>query len=1532
MKMRFILERPSGVLEDIEVVADPGARVHDLARSVVRDDPQREYRGEDYKGDLALEVRATDGSGDVETFDSRDIIEDLTLASGVQLRIVPQATAPRSQAALLTVLAGPEEGVSTVVYRGTSTIGRDPSCDIVLADATVSKVHARIHATADKIELVDLNSANGVMVGDALVPRADISDGIEVRLGSTIFTAQITADAEPPSTRIQEKVYTRPPRVESRFAAHELEGADLPSPSEKQPFPWLMVMMPAVAGAAMFFITRSPLSLIFIAMSPLMMLGNFMTTSGRSKKSLKKSIERFEAQMERLSARLDKERVTETEVRFAEAPSLADVNAAVKDVRAPMWTRRPEHWAFMFLRLGVGTAPSRVSVKQPSNRDRALPEFEERFDAVVNKYRDIPQVPIVEDFTEAGALGIAGRMEYTAAYARGLIAQIAGLHSPTEVVVLGLCGPRWAQELEDLKWLPHAAAAESLVGVPFGASPQGAANVLAALEEIVSQRGKGKDAPAPLGALHENASALRVGARIGSENTPGSGYNAPLPAIVALISDDAPADRARMIQLVEKAAQRGVYPIWLADSETSLPAACRTFVTFDAKGSAAAHYVRLGTVISPMDVEVFRPEHMKRFALAASRVVDAAAISEDLSDLPSSVSLLDLIGRELATEPAAVVDRWEQNGSLILTPGTTSPGYAPRLRALVGQAAQGALHLDLRTQGPHALVGGTTGAGKSEFLQGWVLGMAAEYSPQRVTFLFVDYKGGSAFADCIELPHCVGLVTDLSPHLVRRALVSLRAELHYREELFNRKKAKDILDLEKRGDPECPPALVLVIDEFAALVNEVPDFVDGVVDIAQRGRSLGIHLIMATQRPAGVIKDNLRANTNLRVALRMADESDSMDVIGEKTSAQFPPELPGRASLKSGPGRLTVFQSAYTGGRSFDAPAEAMPEVASFAFGPPSQWERPEQKKPVDDGPVSPSDQQRLVRTIVASAQQARLAAPRRPWLDELPEVCALDQYLGGSDTAIPLGLRDVPQRQQQLPMYFEPDSDQNLAIFGAGGSGKSATLRTIATAAGYVTDGAVHVYGLDCGGSGLKMLDSLPHVGAVVAGDDPERVMRMMKMLRAEVERRTVAFGAVDASTLTEYRGIANKPAEPRLLLLVDNFPTFRGDYEGVSGRADAFATLQYIMAEGRSVGVHAVLTADRGPSISNSMQSSIQKRVVLRLADSDGYSVLGAPRDVLTPESPAGRGVFDGSECQIAVLGAIANVRDMSTALKESATTIPAAARDHAPEVGSLPSEYSIGELPSDVDELPVAGLSDVALGPHGFDPSGMILIAGGPESGRSTALLSLAQAMRRWRRDSLLYYLGARKSPLREWSGWNGAEQDAALFDGLDQVIDKAAAKGIPVGLFLEFAPDFSDTPSEMALLKWMKRARMGDFLVVAEGETNDFTGFSSVKAELKNARRGIVLQPETADGDTIMKTSFPRVAKTEFGPGRGLWVASGKSCRMQIPLPLAGDDPSVAPAKAVPGVSELISAKAAAGTEGSSASDDSDVPDWARAPGR
>src|SRR5690606_11915586 len=228
-----------------------------------------------------------------------------------------------------------------------------------------------------------------------------------------------------------------------------------------------------------------------------------------------------------------------------------------------------------------------------------------------------------------------------------------------------------------------------------------------------------------------------------------------------------------------------------------------------------------------------------------------------------------------------------------------------------------------------------------------IVAMAAAHSPQRLTFMLVDYKGGSAFKDLVHLPHTVGLFTNLDPYLVKRALISLDAEFKRRQKLFAQYQVKDLMELERRGVPDTPPSLVIVVDEFATLVKELPDFINGMVDVAQRGRSMGVHLILATQRPAGVINENLRANTNLRLALRTADENDSVDVLGSPQAAHFDPSIPGRAVAKTGPSRLVVFQAGFGGGWTSDAPPppEILIEDLRFGSGR-AVWRVPEAARP----------------------------------------------------------------------------------------------------------------------------------------------------------------------------------------------------------------------------------------------------------------------------------------------------------------------------------------------------------------------------------------------------------------------------------------------------------------------------------------------------------------------------------------------------------------------------------------------------------
>nr|WP_279550668.1 FtsK/SpoIIIE domain-containing protein [Leucobacter weissii] len=1418
-------------------------------------------------------------------------MQDVSLASGVQISVVPAERAPQTPVAFVES-TGPSRERRYELPRGASSVGRGDDNDVVLDDPLISRRHARVHVGRERIELSDLDSANGILVQGRPVPRLELQAGQSAVLGSTLVRAGFLPRRPGADPAISEILFTRSPSVEERYLGEEIEGADPPVPSDPQPFPWLPMLMPLLSGVVLLFLTQSMLSIVVIAMSPLMMLGTWLASHAMRRAKNRRDRERFEVQLARLSARLGAERRRETEVRRRESPELREIVAAVMGRRREVWSLRPEHWTFLHVRLGAGASASRNTVKRPGNPDRAEPDDLAAVERVLTQYETVHGVPVVESLADAGALGVCGPVDATAWYARGLVAQIAGTRGPHEFAVSGIFGPGWGDEFGALKWLPHASENERLLGgAPFATSAPAGAHLLARLEEIVSARSaRGGDAPLRLGAMSRQEGAMTTGGTVGTRSSP-TAAGEPLPSILVLIADDAPVDRARLIRLLEKAAGRGVHPIWVAADRSRVPAACRTFVELDPQRGASVGYVRLGMSTGHLRVEGLTNEESHLFARRLAAFADAGAVRANPSEVPRSVSMLSLIGEEMAEAASSVVDRWQQNGSL-LADGVSPPrGIVPRLRAIVGRSASGTVHLDLRAQGPHALVGGTTGSGKSEFLQAWVLGMAVEYSPQRVTFLFVDYKGGAAFADCVRLPHCVGLVTDLSPHLVRRALVSLRAELHYRERLFAQKKAKDLVELEQRGDPETPPALVIVIDEFAALVGEVPEFVDGVVDVAQRGRSLGIHLIMATQRPAGVITDGLRANTSLRVALRMADEVDSDDVIGDKLAGRFDPALPGRAAAKTGPGKLSVFQVAHAGGWSSAEPRGPELDLGSFHLGPAEMWEKPERGSGPggeggergDEREPGPNDQQRLVRTIASAARRCGLPQPRRPWLDELAEVYDLTGLAQRSDERLAFGVQDVPQRQTRSTVCFEPDGRGHLAVFGTGGSGKSTVLRTVAIAAGLTPRGGpVDVYALDFGANGLRMLGELPQVGAVITADQSDRVKRLFTMLRAEIRRRADAYARVGAGTIVQYRELAAQPGERRILLLIDGFPSFRDEYEGVIGRAESYETFQQILSDGRAVGIHAVLSADRSQSVPSSLQALIQQRVVLRMTDTDGYAVLGAPRDVIGAGSAPGRAIIDGLEAQVAVIGGARLVSEQAAAVKGLARDLERQDREPAPEIRALPDVCGLGELPETVAGRPVLGLSEEDLGPFGFDPTGLFVVAGGPGAGRSNTMAVLAASLRRAGAAERFVLLGAARSALSAVLPWDRSASDGASAMALiDELLGSdTGLEGTAV--FVENAADYATSMAEMTLGGLARRARAGACLLVSEGDTSDWqTGFGLIGA-LKASRRGIILAPDAHDGEIVFNTPFPRLQRREFPPGRAMYVASGRATRVQVPL--------------------------------------------------
>ncbi len=1492
MRLKIRLEKDTTPSVDVVVTVDSTATVGEIANAFI-----------DRQPDVAEKVIAAEatlattfpGENRPTVIDPATPVSEAPIASGATIRVADSSLAASGEKVrgVIRVVGGPDRGKEFQVRGGQSVIGRDAGADIVLSDPLVSKRHARVEfsSTAD---IVDLNSANGVSVDGGLVPRASLRTGDVAVLGDTELRFEVLTTAEGTGRR-GPVPFNRSPRVEARYAGTEYEAPEFPKEEDPQPFPWVALAAPAVMGVAFLFLPEtSAFRFLFIALAPIIMIGTWLSQVIVRRRRRAIALQKFDSQLAYLDETLGSESIRERVVRLAESPTTQEVLLASAQLQPLLWTRRPEHWSFLNVHLGIGAAPSRNSVKGVNSRN-GEPQHIERFERVVETHRLVDGVPLVDNLREAGALGLAGDDSTVAAVADAILVQLTGLHSPAELVVSAIVSPTWATHFDWIKWLPHTSSPHTpLPGIQLADSLVSGNDIIGRLEALIAARTAEINGPTRqhLGAVSLDDAVAMRGARVGEENDSTDDVLSTVPAIVLLVSDDAPVDRSRLVSLIERATAAGIYPVWIAASTADLPAACRTFLSVtrgDGEPEGEVGYVRLGEsyrVVPPSIPASSALEH----ALSIAGVSDSGAFVADESDVPRSVSLASLLGVAMLDEAGAVVERWQENDSII----DRRPGAHPtrrragRLRAIVGQASLDALHLDLRAQGPHALVGGTTGSGKSEFLQAWVLGLAAEVSPDRVTFLFVDYKGGSAFAECVELPHCVGLVTDLSPHLVRRALTSLRAELHHRERLFNRKKVKDLLELEKRGDAECPPALVIVIDEFAALVGDVPEFVDGVVDIAQRGRSLGIHLIMATQRPAGVIKDNLRANTNLRVALRMADPHDSIDVVGSPVAAGFDPSIPGRAILKAGPGRLETFQTGYAGGWTSGEATPPAIGISDLAFGLERAWEDPRaQDDSAESKDPGPNDTARLVASITRAAAAATIPAPRKPWLDELGAVYDLARLRQRTDAELVLGVADDPENQDQRTVTFRPDTDGNLAVFGTGGSGKSTALRSIATAAAITPRGGpVEVYGIDFSSGGLRMLESLPHVGSIIAGDDNERIVRLMRMIREMIDDRVARYGAVRAGSIAEYRTIANAPLEPRLLLLIDGMATFRQEYE-YTGASNIFTMFQQILADGRQVGVHVIVSADRPASVPPSVASAIQRRVALRMADENDYLLLDAPADILSASSPPGRAVIDGLETQLAVFGGSSSVAVQAAALDALSTTLTSQGVRQAPSIERLAEVISWTELGSHSRDSALIGVADDSLQPVGIVPEGVFLVAGPPGSGRSSALRTLHAAVRSARPDTDIFYLGSARSEIGGLPGIARAATDpesaAVLIAELAPRAQKGATPSSGIALIIEGITDFLGTAVDQDLGALVKALRRNDHFVIAENEISGLLPNWPLLMELKSARRGFVLQPDPQEAETLMRTGMPRVRRGDFPPGRGLLVQGGKTVRVQLAQP-------------------------------------------------
>ncbi|MFI7589545.1 FtsK/SpoIIIE domain-containing protein [Spongisporangium articulatum] len=1439
MRTKLTLERANGSAADVVVVSDLRAAVADVAEALAAGDPRAA------SAPLTLAVVE---EGRRRVLDGTQPFAEAAVPSGSRVCLATGETQAQPALGTLSVVSGPEVGRTFTLHKASTVVGRGAACDVRLDDTMISREHARIvisdapgTSSGAQAHIVDLNSANGILLGEEQVRHADLGRGEVVVLGGSGIRVSLRADASSGPGR-SDSDHNRSPRVQVVFEGEELEAPQPPQRARSRAFPVIAFLVPIAMGLAILAITRTPFVVLFIAMSPILLLGTWAETRFSEAREYRRALRDHEEQLTVLRGRLAQAADAERAARVAETPPVADVVAAVFERSSLLWSRRVDRPQWLVARLGLGRLPARARVVLPT-RNAAEAALWAELDELAARSSVIEPVPVVVDLGAAGAFGVVGPTERAQAMADSVVLQLVGLHSPAELVVVAFTDRAGVARWSWLRWLPHTSSDHSPLAVPHLAGDAGSCRaLLTELEREVAAR------------------------RAGSSS----------PACVVLVDDDASVDRARLVWVAERGAEVGVHVVYVAARAERLPARCDTYVRIAPDGAGQLVVCRDGEVVDPVVLEPLPAEVAARAARVLSPVVDAGALVPSQSDLPESVSLVSLVGHEVLSQEERVRERWVASGSLPGPDGRLSPGQQ-HLSALVGMGPEGPYYLDLRRQGPHALVGGTTGAGKSEFLQTWVMGLAMTYSPRRVTFLFIDYKGGAAFGVCQDLPHAVGLITDLTPHRFGRTLISLRAELRRRERVLNEHKVKDLLELERRGAPDTPPSLVIVVDEFAALAQDLPEFVDSMVDIAQRGRSLGVHLILATQRPANVIKDNLRANTNLRVALRMADTADSTDVLGSPESGLISPDLPGRAYVRTGPGRLDAFQTAYAGGWTSDGPEPPSIVVEDLAFGPPAVWAGPASAtadSAVD--PEAPTDLELLADVVGRATERARLAPAVPPWLPPLGPAYALEK-MTVNPGELPLAQRDDPEQQKQYAVGFDPDREGNLGVFGTGGSGKSTLLRSLATAAWLrtVAGDPMHVYGVDFGAGGLALIDRLPHVGAVIAREDTDLLARLLRWLGEQVRSRAERYQKAGAATLSDYRRNANAPAEPRILLMVDGAQVFRSEHESRSGLWEQFVR---IAVDGRAVGVHVALAADRPVSLPGSLNSALQKRVYLRMAQED-YALIGLAGSALPADAPAGRGHLDGFEVQVGVFRAEQAIDRQGAQLDELAGSSRMAGP--APRrIERLPDSVRLLDLPAQLGGDPVLGLDDLTLEPVSVKIRSTFLVAGPPDSGRSTTVGSVAAAVLRAGRCQVAAYLGLERSPVSSMVRWTARATDrdqiVELTEKLTAALEDRAHP--PTLVVVEDLHEVASGPAEAALLQLARRCIAEGHVFLTDVGANAKM-FSELSQLIKAQQQGILLRPGLADGSNLLFTTTPAADRGD-PRGRGYLVSGGRASKLQI----------------------------------------------------
>ena len=1032
--------------------------------------------------------------------------------------------------------------------------------DVVIKLPFVSAQHLELSFRNGKLFVRDNGSTNGTFVNGEKVIHQEIHPGDVI----SIFTFRMVYDGnslsffnaedaltikhsrktfeqgENTETKKETIIFERSVRLKNNIKPETIVIPSPPSMGEKPKIDYLSTFLPAFItvsiGIVMFFVGGNATSLIYSL--PMSLSGVIMSVFNYRKQmreyveNSRKTVADFKAKLVNAEEKLKNFNAKQIAVMNAEMPEVPRLLNAAQKRSSILWNRRTSDNDFLSVRLGVGKTETLAEVRLEIPAGAAGSDYAKESRALKEKYAYVENAPICCDIRKSHVTGIVGVPLYTNRLIRNMIIQLAASHCYTDIRIV------YIGSNSDTAWvskIPHVSG--------FSASTREETDEI--LEKIL-----------PI--LKEREKA------VSAKNSYGK---APvfLPYILFVIADPSLLAKTSDTQrYIIEGEQLGVSVIMAVEEMAQLPINCKSVIRLNNNAGELFDQENASHVVA-FNMEKSTDSDGLRIADALENVrVRENSKTDAVKNIPTKYSFFDMLGIKCAKE-LDLKKRWQEND------------ICKALKAPLGIGTDGIVELDITADGPHGLVAGMTGSGKSETIVSYMLALATLYSPLDLSFVIVDFKGGAMCNKFKGIPHLVGSITNLAGKEIERSLKVLDAELKHRQQLLQEasdKVASHDIDsinkytrLFKAGKVKEPmPHLLIVVDEFAQLRMYYPEFLKKLVSVAQIGRSLGIHLILATQKPAGQVSDQIWSNSRFRICLMVQTEQDSKEVIKTDQAANI--KEAGRAYLMVGNNeRFELLQSGY-----------------SAAVGP----ERLSQFNVT-------------VNHIAEFCAKEKILRMPKLFMEPLPEQVVFESSVVKGDTAgtVAIGIYDDPSCKAQ-GVHTIPLCSNNLLVIGSSQTGKTNLLQTIIrNLAESNTPKEVQIYILDFASQLLRKYSDLNHVGGVVTSTEDEKLKHLMQLLEHEFAIRKEKFAKAGVSSLPAYRELGGTDV-PHIVVIIDNFTALKELY------FQEDADLIRLCCNGLSVGITVIATNSQTKGISYKYLSYFDSRIALYNNDLTEYGNL--------------------------------------------------------------------------------------------------------------------------------------------------------------------------------------------------------------------------------------------------------------------------------------------------------------------------------------